>query len=66
MNALKNVYHMKASHLLIAILFILTTFLTGCELIGDIFEAGVWVGIIVVVAVVGLVLWLIGKIGKRS
>ena len=40
------------------------TFLTGCEMIGDIFQAGVWVGVIVVVLIVGLVLWLIGK-GRR-
>lgn len=57
---------MKTSHLIIAVLFILTTFLTGCELIGDIFEAGIWVGIIIVVGVVALVLWLIGKLGKRG
>lgn len=38
--------------------------LTSCEVIGGIFKAGVWVGIIVVVAVVGLILWLVGKARK--
>lgn len=35
--------------------------LTGCELIGDIFKAGVWVGILLVVVIIALVLWLIAK-----
>ncbi|MFL5809635.1 MAG: phosphatidate cytidylyltransferase [Flavisolibacter sp.] len=38
--------------------------LSSCEVIGGIFKAGVWVGILVVVAVVGLILWLIGR-GRR-
>lgn len=42
-------------------LFFLLTF-TSCELIGDIFQAGIWVGIIAVVIVVALVIWLIKKI----
>lgn len=35
---------------------------TGCELAGDIFEAGIWVGVIMVVLAVGLVLWLVRKV----
>ena len=35
--------------------------LTSCELIGDIFQAGMWVGIILVVAVVALIFWLINR-----
>jgi hypothetical protein len=38
--------------------------LSSCELIGGIFKAGMWVGILIVVAVVGLVLWLVSK-GRR-
>ena len=38
--------------------------LSSCEVIGGIFKAGVWVGILVVVAVVGLILWLVGR-GRR-
>lgn len=34
---------------------------TGCEVIGDIFEAGIWVGVIGVVLLVALVVWIIGK-----
>ncbi len=36
--------------------------LTSCELIGDIFEAGVWVGVLLVVGVVGLVIFLISRL----
>ncbi len=38
--------------------------LTSCQAIGDIFKAGMWVGVIVVVVIVALVLWLIGKARK--
>jgi hypothetical protein len=35
--------------------------MSGCEVIGDIFKAGIWVGIVGVVLVVGLVLFIFGK-----
>ena len=34
---------------------------TSCQVVGGIFKAGVWVGILVVVFVVGLILWLVGR-----
>jgi hypothetical protein len=34
---------------------------SGCELVGDIFQAGVWVGVIMVAVVVGLILLLVTK-----
>jgi hypothetical protein len=40
-------------------------FFSGCEVIGGIFKAGVWVGILVVVAVIGLIIWLVTR-GKRG
>lgn len=45
-----------------------TTLLTSCEVIGGIFKAGVWVGGIVVVAVIALVIWILVKImgGRRN
>lgn len=46
---------------LIVFVFLLTA-LTGCEVIGGIFKAGVWVGIIIVVAVIVLVFWLFKKL----
>jgi len=38
-----------------------TVALAGCEVIGDIFKAGVWTGVILVVGAVGVVIWLISR-----
>ncbi len=35
----------------------LTLMLSGCEIIGNIFKAGVWVGVLGVFAVVALLIW---------
>ena len=35
--------------------------LTSCDVIGGIFKAGFWSAIIIVVIVVALILWLLGK-----
>jgi hypothetical protein len=35
--------------------------LSGCEVIGDIFQAGVWVGVILVVGVLALVGYIVAK-----
>ena len=46
----------------LAIIAILATTLTSCELVEGIFKAGVWTGIIIVVIVLVLIIWLIAKI----
>jgi hypothetical protein len=38
---------------------------SSCTVIGDIFKAGVWSGIIVVVLVIVLIIWLIGRMGRK-
>ena len=38
--------------------------LSGCSVIEGIFKAGVWVGILIVLAVIGLILWLVMKAKK--
>ena len=45
----------------ILLIVLLATGAAGCELIGDIFQAGFLVGVIVVVVVLALVGWLIAK-----
>ena len=37
---------------------------SGCDIIGGIFKAGVWVGGLAVVLIVVLVLWIVGKVRK--
>ena len=38
--------------------------LTGCEAIGDIFQAGMAVGIFAVIAIVVIIVWIISKFRK--
>ena len=48
-------------------LFVMTSMsLTSCELVGDIFKAGVWVGILAVAAVIGLIIFLISKLSGKK
>jgi hypothetical protein len=39
----------------------LSTTLTSCELVGDIFKAGFYTAFIVIIIVVGLIIWLISR-----
>jgi len=39
-----------------------TLMLSGCELAGDIFQAGVWVGVLGIVVVVAIVAFLASKL----
>jgi len=54
---------MKAA-LFFSVLFSLFMF-SGCEVIGGIFKAGVWVGVLAVVAVVGVIIYFISKSSKK-
>jgi len=51
--------------LLYFFLFVSLLFFPGCELIGDIFGAGVWVGIIISALVVALIIFILVKIFKK-
>jgi hypothetical protein len=56
---------MKSS--LYVLLFVMISMsLTSCELVGDIFKAGVWVGILAVAAVIGLVIFLLSKLSGKK
>jgi hypothetical protein len=46
----------------LVLLLMATVTMAGCELAGDILEAGVWMGAIAVVLVVGAVAFVIAKI----
>lgn len=37
---------------------------SGCEIVGGIFKAGLWVGAIVVVLIVVLIFWIVGKVRR--
>jgi hypothetical protein len=52
---------MKHSSSVFALLLLSILSLSGCEVIGDIFKAGVWVGVILVIVVVGVIAWIVSK-----
>ncbi len=35
--------------------------LSSCELVGDIFEAGFWTAIILIVVVIAIIIWIINR-----
>ena len=52
---------MRQSPILSITLVISIVSLAGCEIAGDIFKAGVWVGAILVIGIIGLVIWMLTK-----
>lgn len=46
----------------IAAVLLLASMLTGCQVVADIFQAGVWVGVLISVAVLALLFWLVMRI----
>jgi hypothetical protein len=46
------------------LMLVMTATLSSCELVGDIFEAGMWATVIIIVLVVLLILWLLRKIRR--
>ena len=53
---------LKHGFALYALLLIAPLALTGCTIVADIFKAGVWVGVLLVVGVLVLIVWLVSKI----
>ena len=47
-------------------LLVMVTSLSSCELIGGIFKAGVWVGVLAVVVVLALLIWVISRMGGKK
>lgn len=58
---LQNDELMKRYSLLWMFALAMVMTLSSCQVVGGIFKAGVWVGILVVVVVVGIILWLVGR-----
>ena len=50
---------------LLTLLLILTAiFINSCAIVGGIFKAGVWVGMLIIVFVIGVIIWLVTRSGK--
>ncbi len=56
---------MKLQSMLILSCLALMTLFSSCEVIGGIFEAGVWSGIIIVVIVVAVIIFVVAKLMKK-
>ena len=39
--------------------------LAGCQVIGGIFKAGVWVGVLMVVVVIVIIVWIARSVSKK-
>ena len=48
----------------ILVLTLFPLIFSGCELIGDIFKTGVWVGVIIVIAIVAVIAFIIKLFSK--
>jgi hypothetical protein len=54
------------THLTLPLLLLLSLTMGGCQAIADIFQAGFWVGVVVVVAVVALIGFIVSRGRTRS
>ena len=45
---------MKAILLNVTFVLVLSILLAGCDFIGDVFKAGIWVGVIIVIAIIAV------------
>ena len=50
---------------LLSLLLIIAVAFSSCEAIGDIFKAGMWSGIIVVVIIIALIIWIFSRMSGR-
>jgi TM2 domain-containing membrane protein YozV len=55
---------LKMKKLLTLLLILSAIFLNSCAVVGGIFKAGVWVGILIVVFFIGIIIWLVTRSGK--
>lgn len=46
----------------VLLLMLVLPLFSSCELIGDIFKAGVWTGVLLVVLVVGLIIFIVARL----
>lgn len=56
---------MQRTPLLTLVIIASAMTLSGCEMIGDILKAGIWMGIIFVVIIIAIIYWLFRKFSNR-
>ena len=58
-----NKFNLKTT---IIFMLVMAVSFSSCQAIADIFKAGVWVGVIVVVVIIALIFWLISEQEKNN
>ncbi|MGZ5246949.1 MAG: hypothetical protein ACXWV5_07895 [Flavitalea sp.] len=46
-------------------LFLFLVGFSSCEIVGDIFQAGMWTSVILIVLVVALLIWIISRFRRK-
>ena len=49
-----------------SIFLMITLFYSSCAVVESIFKAGVWVGVLIVVGIIGLIVWILSRFTKKS
>lgn len=47
-------------------LILMIFLLSSCAVVGGIFKAGVWVGVLIVILVIGFIIWLVTRKSGKS
>jgi hypothetical protein len=53
-------------YLVFLLIFLIPVLFSGCAVVGGIFKAGVWVGILAVAVVIAIIIFIIRGISKKS
>jgi hypothetical protein len=49
-----------------SIFLLIALFYSSCAVVESIFKAGVWVGILIVVAIIGVIIWIMSKVSGKK
>lgn len=49
-----------------SIFMMIALFYSSCAVVEGIFKAGVWVGVLVVVAIIGLIVWILSRFTRKN
>lgn len=45
----------------LSLILLLAMSASGCEIVGGIFKAGIWVGAIIVILIIAVIMWIINR-----
>ncbi len=54
----------KNNGILLACLFAIIITMSSCEAMGDLVQFGVWIGVIIVIAIIAIIYWISRKFKK--